>query len=43
MFASYVAFAMIWAVFVAAAKPPLIVGALLVAAPVSIIGYILRS
>ena len=43
MFASYVVFAMTWAVFVAAAKPPLIFGALLVAAPVIIIRHLLRN
>jgi len=43
MFGSYVGFAMVWAIFVAATKPPLIVGALLVAAPIIIIGYLLRA
>lgn len=43
MFVSYVVFAMVWAVFVAAAQPPLIVGALLVAAPIIIIGHLMRN
>ena len=43
MFAIYVVFAMVWAVLVAAAKPPLIFGALLVAAPVIAVGHLLRN
>ncbi len=43
MFIAYVVFALVWSVVVAAAQPPLIIGALLVAAPILIIGYILRN
>lgn len=43
MTSSYVLFAMVWAVTVAASKPPLVVGALLVAIPVVLIGLILSG
>ncbi|WP_158007463.1 hypothetical protein [Methyloceanibacter stevinii] len=41
MFASYILVALVWAVVVAAVQPPLIVGALLVAIPVIVIGCLL--
>ena len=39
----YVLFAMVWGVIVALAQPPLMVGALLVAIPVILIGLIFRG
>ncbi len=43
MFYAYITFCLIWALVVAATQPPLIVGALLVALPIVVIGYILRG
>lgn len=43
MFVSYALFSMVWAVIVAMAQPPLIAGALLVAVPMIIIGFVLRG
>lgn len=43
MLYAYVLFCLIWAVVVAATQPPLILGALLVAVPIVVIGYILRG
>ena len=39
----YVLFAVVWGVIVALAKPPLIVGALLVAVPIVVMGLIVRG
>jgi hypothetical protein len=39
----YVLFAVVWGVIVALTKPPLIVGALLVAVPILVMGLIVRN
>ena len=43
MLYAYVLFCLIWAVVVASTQPPLILGALLVAVTIVVIGYILRG